>query len=238
VGVWDPVRQMFARLPEAKVRGFGPSRFSFNVAGGRCEACDGNGLVKLEMSFLPDAWVACDACAGRRFNRQTLLVTWDGLTIHDVLELPVRRALEVFERVPQIRRRLQLMDDVGLGYLALGQPSPTLSGGEAQRIKLVSELVGRGQPNLVVVLDEPSIGLHMSDVPKLMGVVHRLVDAGATVIVVEHNPDVMREADWVIDLGPGAGAEGGQILYQGPYAGLAGVSASRTGSWLARNATA
>ncbi|TNF22739.1 MAG: excinuclease ABC subunit UvrA [Deltaproteobacteria bacterium] len=238
VKVWDPIRRLFAQLPESKVRGWEPGRFSFNVKGGRCDACDGNGLVKLEMSFLPDAWVACDACGGRRFNRQTLQVAWDGLDIHQVLELPVREALAVFDRVPQVKRRLQLMDDVGLGYLALGQPSPTLSGGEAQRIKLVSELVGRGQPNLVVVLDEPSIGLHMADVPRLMEVVHRLVDAGATVLVIEHNPDVMREADWIIDLGPGAGADGGQIIYQGPFAGLKKAKRSRTGTWLAKQPAA
>ena len=238
VKVWDPIRTLFARLPESKVRGWAPGRFSFNVKGGRCDACEGNGLVKLEMSFLPDAWVACDACGGRRFSRQTLQVSWDGLSIHDVLELSVRDALALFDRVPQVKRRLQLMDDVGLGYLALGQPSPTLSGGEAQRIKLVSELVGRGQPNLVVVLDEPSIGLHMADVPKLMEVVHRLVDAGATVLVIEHNPDVMREADWIIDLGPGPGADGGQVVYQGPFSGLTAVRESRTGAWLARNPAA
>jgi len=232
-GVWDPIRKLFAQLPESKVRGYTASRFSFNVKGGRCEACQGNGLVKLEMSFLPDAWVPCDLCGGRRFNRQTLQVTYDGHTIHDVLEMPVRRALEVFERVPAIQRRLQLMDDVGLGYLALGQPSPTLSGGEAQRIKLVSHLVGRGQPSLVVVLDEPTIGLHMADIPRLMGVVHRLVDAGATVVVIEHNTDVMREADWIVDLGPGPGQSGGQVVYQGPYEGLVGAPRSRTGAWLA-----
>jgi len=238
VKVWDHIRRLFAVLPESKVRGWAPGRFSFNVKGGRCDSCDGNGLVKLEMSFLPDAWVACDSCGGRRFNRQTLQVSWDGLDIHQVLELPVREALEVFDRVPQVKRRLQLMDDVGLGYLALGQPSPTLSGGEAQRIKLVSELVGRGQPNLVVVLDEPSIGLHMADVPRLMEVVHRLVDAGATVLVIEHNPDVMREADWIIDLGPGPGADGGKVVYQGPFAGLKKAKRSRTGAWLAKQPAA
>ncbi|PIE17018.1 MAG: excinuclease ABC subunit A [Proteobacteria bacterium] len=233
VGVWDPIRKLFSKLPESKVRGYAPGRFSFNVKGGRCAACEGNGLVKLEMSFLPDAYVACDVCGGRRFNRQTLQVTYDGHAIHEILEMPVREALEVFDRVPQIKRRLALMEDVGLGYLALGQPSPTLSGGEAQRIKIVSHLIGRGQPQLVVVLDEPSIGLHMADLPKLMRVVHRLVDAGATVVVVEHNPDVMREADWIIDLGPGPGAAGGEVVYQGPYAGLLAVAGSRTGSWLA-----
>ncbi len=236
VGVWDAIRTMYAGLPEAKVRGYKPGRFSFNVAGGRCEACAGNGLVTLEMSFLPEAWVPCTVCRGRRFSDQTLQVMWEGHSIHDVLNMPVRDALAVFERVPSIAQKLQLLDDVGLGYLTLGQPSPTLSGGEAQRIKLVTHLAGRGQPKTVIILDEPSIGLHMADVPKLVDVLHRLVDKGATVIVVEHNADIIREADWVIDMGPGPGAEGGQVVYAGPVAGLSEVEASRTGQWLAREA--
>ncbi len=233
VGVWDDIRSLFAALPEAKIRGYSPGRFSFNVAGGRCEACAGAGLVTLEMSFLPEAYVACGVCGGARFSRQTLQVLWEGKSIHDVLQLPVREALKLFERVPAIKQKLELLDAVGLGYLTLGQPSPTLSGGEAQRIKLVTHLAGRGQPKTLLILDEPSIGLHMADVPRLLEVLHRLVDKGATVVVVEHNPDIMREADWLIDMGPGPGNEGGRVVYQGPYAGLLEVAASRTGQYLA-----
>nr|ACU26422.1 excinuclease ATPase subunit [uncultured bacterium HF186_75m_14K15] len=234
IGVWDAIRKLFARLPNARLRGFSPSRFSFNVKGGRCEACAGQGQVKLEMSFLPDAYSPCDTCGGKRFNTQTLQVTYDGHSIHDVLEMPVRDALALFERVPKIQRALKLLEDVGLGYLKLGQPSTTLSGGEAQRIKLVSHLIGRKRPDTLIVLDEPSIGLHMADVPKLLAVVHRLVDAGTTVVVIEHNVDVVREADWVIDLGPGGGPEGGRVMYQGPFEGLADAPDSRTGQWLSR----
>ena len=232
VGLWGAVRRLFAQLPESRLRGWSASRFSFNVAGGRCEACAGQGAIKLEMSFLPDAYIPCEVCGGRRFNRQTLHVAFNGHSIHDVLELPVSAAREVFERVPKVARSVGLLDDVGLGYLKLGQPSPTLSGGEAQRVKLVSELIGRSRDDTVVVLDEPSIGLHMADVPKLLEVVHRLVDAGATVVVIEHNLDVIREADWVIDLGPGGGDAGGHVLYQGPFAGLAAAADSRTGAWI------
>jgi excinuclease ABC subunit A len=233
IGVWSVIRNLFARLPNARLRGFTASRFSFNVKGGRCEGCAGQGQVKLEMSFLPDAYTPCDTCSGRRFNAQTLQVTYDGHSIHDVLQMPVRDALVLFERVPKLQRALQLLDDVGLGYLQLGQPSTTLSGGEAQRIKLVSHLLGRKRPDTVVVLDEPSIGLHMADVPKLLAVIHRLVEAGTTVVVIEHNVDLVREADWVIDLGPGGGPDGGKVLYQGSFKGLAAVPESRTGAWLA-----
>ncbi|MCC6620083.1 MAG: excinuclease ABC subunit UvrA [Deltaproteobacteria bacterium] len=234
VGVWDDIRNLFAVHPESKVRGYSKSRFSFNVAGGRCEACEGAGLVTLEMSFLPEAYVSCTVCNGTRYNPQTLQVHWEGHSIHDVLQMPVRDALAVFERVPRVAEKLKLLDDVGLGYLTLGQPSPTLSGGEAQRIKLVTHLVGRGQPKTVLVLDEPSIGLHMADIPKLFEVLHRLVDRGATVIVVEHNPDLMREADWIIDMGPGPGEAGGKVVYQGPFEGLLAVRESKTGQYLAR----
>ena len=216
------------------MRGYGPGRFSFNVKGGRCEACMGMGELKLEMSFLPNATTPCEVCAGRRYSSQTCHVTWEGLSIADVLDLSVRQAVEVFENIPKIRRGLALMNDVGLGYLKLGQSSTTLSGGESQRIKLVSHLMARDRSDTVVVLDEPTIGLHMADVPRLLQVMHRLVDAGATVVVIEHNMDVVREADWVLDLGPGGGPEGGRIVYQGPYKGLAGKKGSRTGSWLAQ----
>ena len=232
VGVWDPIRQLFAAMPEAKVRGFRAGRFSFNVKGGRCASCQGQGQIKLEMSFLPDAYVACGACGGRRFNRQTLQVAFDGLAIDEILALSVDAALAVFDRIPKIKNRLQLMADVGLGYLTLGQPSPTLSGGEAQRIKLVGQLARRSGQDTVIVLDEPSVGLHMADVPRLMSVLHRLVDNGATVVVVEHNTDMMREADWIIDMGPGAGAEGGQVVYEGTFDGLLACERSLTGQWL------
>ena len=235
VKVWDEIRKLYARLPQAKLRGYTASRFSFNVKGGRCESCAGQGVIKLEMSFLPDAHVPCDGCGGQRFNGQTLQVTWQGRTIGDVLDLSVREASKLFENVPRIARAMGLLDDVGLGYMGLGQPSPTLSGGEAQRIKLVSQLLGRRRDDTVIVLDEPSIGLHMADVPLLLEVVQRLVDAGATVVLIEHNPDVMREADWTIDLGPGAGPDGGHVCYQGPYPGLVGATGSRTGEWLARH---
>ncbi len=234
VGVWDDIRTMFAALPEAKVRAYDRGRFSFNVAGGRCEACAGAGMVTLEMSFLPEAYVACGVCNGTRYAPQTLQVRWETHSIHDILQMPVRDALKVFDRVHKIKSKLELLDDVGLGYLTLGQGSPTLSGGEAQRIKLVTHLAGRGQPKTVLILDEPSIGLHMADVPKLLEVLHRLVDRGATVIVVEHNADIMREADWLIDMGPGPGEAGGTVVYQGPFEGLLSVSESKTGTYLAR----
>ncbi len=234
VGVWDDIRTMFAALPESKVRAYDRSRFSFNVAGGRCEACSGAGTVTLEMSFLPEAYVACAVCNGTRYAPQTLQVRWENHSIHDVLQMPVRDALQVFDRVHKIKSKLELLDDVGLGYLKLGQGSPTLSGGEAQRIKLVTHLVGRGQPKTVLILDEPSIGLHMADIPRLLEVLHRLVDRGATVIVVEHNTDIMREADWIIDMGPGPGEEGGSVVYQGPFEGLVDAKESRTGAYLAR----
>ena len=187
------------------------------------------------MSFLPDAFVPCDSCLGRRFSNQTLQVTYDGHSIYDVLQMPVRRALEIFERVPKLKRALQMLVDVGLGYLRLGQASTTLSGGEAQRIKLVSHLLARRKEDAVIVLDEPSVGLHMADVPKLLEVLHRLVDEGSTVVVIEHNVDILREADWVIDLGPGGGPEGGNLCYEGPFQGLIGQEGSRTGQWLSRN---
>jgi excinuclease ABC subunit A len=235
VGVWDDIRKLFAKLPESHLRGYSPSRFSFNVSGGRCDTCAGQGEIRLEMSFLPDATTPCETCYGKRFNSQTTHVTFDGHSIADVLALSIRDARELFERVPRISRALTLLDEVGLGYLELGQRSTTLSGGEAQRIKLVSHLLGRPRADTVVVLDEPSIGLHMADLPRLMMIVHRLVDHGATVVVIEHNMDVIREADWVLDLGPGGGPHGGELLYSGSFAGLKDAPRSRTGAWLAEH---
>jgi excinuclease ABC subunit A len=214
-GVFDLIRQLFAQLPEAKVRGYHPRRFSFNKPGGRCEACEGNGQKKIEMHFLPDVWVECDVCHGRRYNPETLAVHYKGRSIADVLELRVSEALEVFANIPKIRRVLQTLADVGLGYLSLGQPAPTLSGGEAQRVKLAAELSRPNTGRTLYLLDEPTTGLHFDDIHKLLDVLNRLVDLGNTVIVVEHNLDVIKTADWVIDLGPEAGEAGGYLMAQG-----------------------
>jgi excinuclease ABC subunit A len=214
-GVFDLIRQLFAQLPEAKVRGYQPRRFSFNAPGGRCEACEGNGQKKIEMHFLPDVWVECDVCNGQRYNPETLAVRYKGHSIADVLNMSIGQALEVFSNIPKIRRMMQTLADVGLDYLSLGQSAPTLSGGEAQRVKLAAEL---GRPNTgrtLYILDEPTTGLHFDDVSKLLEVLQRLVDLGNTVIVVEHNLDVIKTADWIIDLGPEAGDAGGQIVAQG-----------------------
>jgi excinuclease ABC subunit A len=229
VGLFGPIRQLFARVPEARLRGYKANRFSFNVKGGRCEECGGQGRIKLEMSFLPNSYVTCETCNGKRFNRQTLQVSWNGHNIHEVLQLSVNEALNLFENVPSIRRTLELMEEVGLGYLSLGQSSTTLSGGEAQRIKLVSELKGNKREDTVVILDEPTTGLHLADVPRLIRILHRLVDRGATVVVIEHHSDVIAEADWVIDMGPGPGMEGGQVVYQGKVSGLLKSKTSLTG---------
>jgi excinuclease ABC subunit A len=231
-GVFDLIRQLFAQLPESKVRGYRPQRFSFNKPGGRCEACEGNGQKKIEMHFLPDVWVECDVCYGQRYNPETLAVHYKGHTIADVLNLRVSEALEVFGNIPRVRRVLQTLDDVGLGYLSLGQPAPTLSGGESQRVKLAAEL---GRPNTgrtLYILDEPTTGLHFDDVAKLLAVLNRLVDLGNTVIVVEHNLDVIKSADWIIDLGPEAGDVGGRIVAEGTPEDLAKAKESHTGAAL------
>ncbi|HXG09906.1 MAG TPA: excinuclease ABC subunit UvrA [Gemmataceae bacterium] len=231
-GVFDLIRQLFAQLPEAKVRGYHPKRFSFNKPGGRCEACEGNGQKKIEMHFLPDVWVECDVCHGRRYNPETLAVHYKGKSIADVLDMRVSEALELFGNIPKIRRLLQTLADVGLGYLSLGQPAPTLSGGEAQRVKLAAEL---GRPNTgrtLYILDEPTTGLHFDDIAKLLDVLNRLVDLGNTVIVVEHNLDVIKTADWIIDLGPEAGDAGGYLVAEGTPEDVARVPGSHTGAAL------
>ncbi len=215
-GVFDKIRRLFAETPEAKVRGYAPGRFSFNVNGGRCATCAGDGTIKIEMHFLPDVYVNCEACGGSRYNRETLEITYRAKTISDVLAMPIVEALTFFERQPAITRHLQSLVDVGLGYVRLGQPAPTLSGGEAQRVKLASELARRPTGHTLYVLDEPTTGLHFEDVRRLLEVLHRLVDQGNTVIVIEHNLDVIKTADWIIDLGPDGGRRGGEIVGEGP----------------------
>ncbi|MDJ0866013.1 MAG: excinuclease ABC subunit UvrA [Myxococcota bacterium] len=233
IKVFDEVRGFFAQLPEARLHGFKPGRFSFNVKGGRCEACQGDGVRRIEMHFLPDVYVRCEECDGRRFNQATLGVAYKGKSIADVLELTVAEALELFAAHPKIRGPLELLRDVGLDYLHLGQPSPTLSGGEAQRIKLARELARRATGRTFYILDEPTTGLHFDDVRKLLAVLQRLVDAGNTVVVIEHNLDVIKTADWVIDLGPEGGPHGGRVLAQGPPEQVARVKGSHTGRYLA-----
>jgi len=232
-GVWDNIRKLFAETTEAKVRGYTPGRFSFNVKGGRCEACSGDGTLKIEMNFLPDVYVPCEVCHGARYNRETLEVHFKGKTVADVLDMPIEEAAEFFSAVPSISRHLKTLVDVGLGYVRLGQPAPTLSGGEAQRVKLASELQRRSTGRTVYVLDEPTTGLHFEDIRKLLGVLQSLVDKGNTVIVIEHNLDVIKNADWVIDMGPEGGSGGGTVVAQGTPEHVAGVPASHTGRFLA-----
>jgi len=231
-GVFDSVRKLFAQTTEAKIRGYQPGRFSFNVKGGRCEACSGDGTIKIEMQFLPDVYVPCEVCHGARYNTDTLQVHYKGKTIADVLEMPIEEAAEFFEPVPSIYRHLKTLVDVGLGYVRLGQPAPTLSGGEAQRVKLASELQRRSTGRTIYVLDEPTTGLHFDDIRKLLGVLGRLVDGGNTVIVIEHNLDVIKTADWVIDLGPDGGSRGGSVIATGTPEEVAAVEESYTGQFL------
>jgi len=231
-GVFTPIRDLFSRLPESNIRGYGPGRFSFNVKGGRCEACRGDGLVKIEMHFLPDVYVPCDVCRGRRYNRETLEVLYKGKSIADVLEMSVDEALEFFDAVPSLNRRLRTLSDVGLGYVTLGQPATTLSGGEAQRVKLASELAKTNTGRTLYILDEPTTGLHFEDVRLLLGVLHRLADMGNTIIVIEHHMDVVKTADWVIDMGPEGGLAGGMVVAQGPPEIVASTPGSHTGKHL------
>lgn len=238
IGLWDDIRALFASTPEAKARGYAPGRFSFNVAGGRCEACKGDGQKKIEMHFLPDVYVACEVCEGKRYNRETLQVTYRGKNVYDVLEMTVDEAREFFSKIPGIVRKLDTLHDVGLGYIRLGQPATTLSGGEAQRVKLASELQRRQTGKTFYILDEPTTGLHFDDVRQLLEVLQRLVDAGNTVLVIEHNLDIIKAADYVIDLGPEGGDRGGTIVVQGTPEDIAKTPESHTGRFLARLLTA
>jgi len=231
-GLFTPIRELFTYLPESKIRGYGPGRFSFNVKGGRCEACQGDGLVKVEMHFLPDVYVPCEVCKGRRYNRETLEVRYKGRSIADVLDLSVGEALDFFANQPRIRTKLELLNDVGLGYIHLGQSATTLSGGEAQRVKLATELAKRDTGRTLYILDEPTTGLHFEDVRLLLEVLHRLVDKGNTVVVIEHNLDVVKTADWVIDLGPEGGAAGGAVVAEGTPEQVARAQGSFTGQFL------
>jgi excinuclease ABC subunit A len=233
-GLFTPLRELFAQVPEARARGYSPGRFSFNVRGGRCEACQGDGLIKVEMHFLPDVYVPCDVCHGKRYNRETLEILYKGYNINDVLEMTVEDALKLFEPVPTLARKLETLMDVGLSYIKLGQSATTLSGGEAQRVKLSKELSRRDTGRTLYILDEPTTGLHFHDIEHLLAVLHKLRDDGNTIVVIEHNLDVIKTADWVVDLGPEGGHRGGQIIAQGTPEQLAAVPASHTGQFLAR----
>jgi len=233
-GAFTPIRELFAAVPEARVRGYLPGRFSFNVKGGRCEACSGEGIIQIEMQFLPDVYVPCEVCKGKRYNREALEIHYKGKTIADVLDMTVEEALHFFEAHPPIRNKLATLDAVGLGYIRLGQPATTLSGGEAQRVKLATELARRPTGRTLYILDEPTTGLHFADVRRLLAVLDRLVDAGNTVVVIEHNLDVIKTADWLIDLGPEGGARGGRIVAEGTPEQVAAVDASYTGQFLKR----
>jgi len=233
-GVFTPMREIFAMLPESRERGYRPGRFSFNVKSGRCEACQGDGLRRIEMNFLPDVFVTCEICRGRRYNSETLAVRYKGHSIADLLEMSIEEASRVLENIPQVRQKLDTLVDVGLGYVKLGQPATTLSGGEAQRIKLARELSRRQTGRTLYLLDEPTTGLHFDDVKKLMHVLNRLVDLGNSVIIIEHQLDVIKQADWIIDLGPEGGEEGGRIVAQGTPEQVSRSKKSYTGAVLAR----
>jgi len=233
-GLFTIIRDLFTELPEAKIRGYKAGRFSFNVKGGRCEGCEGDGLKKIEMNFLPDVYVVCDVCNGKRYNRETLEVHFKGKSISDVLDMTVEEALSLFSELPRLQRKLQTLYDVGLGYIRLGQQATTLSGGEAQRVKLSTELSKIGTGKTIYILDEPTTGLHFEDIRMLLSVLNKLVDKGNTVVVIEHNLDVIKTADWIIDLGPEGGQQGGEIVAEGTPEEVAKNPASYTGQFLAR----
>ena len=231
-GLFDLIRDLYAQTNEAKMRGYSKGRFSFNVKGGRCEACGGDGIIKIEMNFLPDIYVPCDVCGGRRYNRETLEVKYKGKNISDVLDMTVEEALEFFDNIPRIKSKLQTLYDVGLSYVQLGQSSTTLSGGEAQRVKLATELSRKSTGKTMYILDEPTTGLHTSDVHRLINILQRLADGGNTVVVIEHNLDVIKTADYIIDLGPEGGDGGGEIVACGTPEEIAGIKESYTGKYL------
>lgn len=231
-GLFTPIREMFAGLEEAKLRGYGPGRFSFNVSGGRCETCEGDGILKIEMHFLPDVYVTCEVCKGKRYNQETLEVRYKGKNIFDVLEMTVEDANEFFENIPIVKRKLETLLEVGLGYIRLGQPATTFSGGEAQRIKLATELSKRPTGKTLYILDEPTTGLHFEDVRHLSEVLHTLVDRGNSMIVIEHNLDVIKQADWIVDMGPEGGDGGGLVIAEGVPKDVAKVKNSYTGQYL------
>jgi len=231
-GAFTPIREWFAGLPEAKVRGYNPGRFSFNVKGGRCEACQGDGVIKIGMHFLPDVYVTCDVCAGKRYNRETLEVQFKGKSIADILDMTVEEGCEFFAAVPSVRDKMQTLKRVGLDYIKIGQQATTLSGGEAQRVKLSKELSKRATGRTLYILDEPTTGLHFHDVAKLLEVLHELVDSGNTVAVIEHNLEVIKTADWVLDLGPEGGDGGGELVAEGTPEDIIKVERSYTGQFL------
>jgi len=233
-GLFTPIRDLYANTPEARLRGYSSGRFSFNVKGGRCENCSGDGIIKIEMHFLPDVYVVCEVCHGKRYNREVLEIQFKGKNISDILQMTCEQALEFFANIPGIARKLQTLVDVGLSYIKLGQSATTLSGGEAQRIKLASELSRRPTGRTLYILDEPTTGLHMADVDKLLGVLHALVDAGNSMIIIEHNLDVIKNADHLIDMGPEGGQGGGQIIAEGTPEKVAKVAASYTGQYLSK----
>jgi excinuclease ABC subunit A len=233
-GLLTPIRELFAGVPESRQRGYEPGRFSFNVKGGRCEACQGDGMIKVEMHFLPDIFVPCDVCHGKRYNRETLEIRYKGKTIHEVLQMTVEQAREFFDAVPVVARKLQTLIDVGLSYVQLGQSATTLSGGEAQRVKLALELSKRDTGRTLYILDEPTTGLHFQDIEMLLQVLHRLRDHGNTIVVIEHNLDVIKTADWVVDVGPEGGDGGGRIMASGTPEHIAADPASYTGQYLGK----
>jgi len=231
-GLFTPTRELFAQLNESRNRGYGPGRFSFNVKGGRCEACEGDGVIKVEMHFLPDVYVPCDICQGKRYNRETLEIQFKGKNIHDVLSMTVEQAHQFFNAIPAVEKKLRTLIEVGLGYITLGQNATTLSGGEAQRVKLALELSKRDTGTTLYILDEPTTGLHFADIQLLLDVIHKLRDAGNTIVIIEHNLDVIKTADWVIDLGPEGGDGGGEVIAEGTPEEVANNKKSYTGKYL------
>ena len=235
VGFFNDIRDLFAEMPESKVRGYLPGRFSFNVKGGRCEACEGQGEIQIEMQFMADMYVLCDVCHGARYNRETLQIRYKDKHIAEVLGMTVSEALEFFEAIPPLQRKLKTLEDVGLGYIRLGQPAPTMSGGEAQRVKLSKELSKRATDHTLYILDEPSVGLHAADVHKLIEVLNRLVDQGNSIIIIEHHPDIIKVSDWLIDLGPEGGDRGGYLVAEGTPEQIAANKQSHTGLYLKKH---